>query len=145
LEVKENAVGIWKKTINMDDIDQWCKNNMVEHIGIRITDVGDDYIKATMPVDHRTHQPMGILHGGASVVLAETLGSIAANLAVKDPYYCVGMEINANHIKSAFDDYVTGTVNPVHIGKSTHVWDITIRDKDEELICVSRITLAVLK
>ena len=137
-------MGIWKKIINMDDINQWCKNNMVEHIGIRITDVGDDYIKATMPVDQRTHQPMGILHGGASVVLAETLGSIAANLAVKDPFYCVGMEINANHIKSAFGDYVIGTVSPVHIGKSTHVWDITIRDKDEELICVSRITLAVL-
>ena len=138
-------MGIWKKKINIDDINQWSKNTMVEHVGIHVIEVGDDYLKATMPVDNRTHQPMGILHGGASVVLAETLGSIAANLAVKDPYYCVGMEINANHVKSAFGDYVTGTVNPVHIGKSTHVWDITICDKEEELICVSRITLAVLK
>lgn len=138
-------MGIWAKKIDMDDLNQWSKNTMVEHIGIRVVEVGDDYLKATMPVDKRTHQPMGILHGGASVVLAETLGSIAANLAVKDPYYCVGMEINANHVKSAFSDDVTGTVRPVHIGKSTHVWDITICDKEDELICVSRITLAVLK
>ena len=138
-------MGIWAKKIDIDDLNQWSKNTMVEHIGIRVVEVGDDYLKATMPVDKRTHQPMGILHGGASVVLAETLGSIAANLAVKDPYYCVGMEINANHVKSAFSDDVTGTVRPVHIGKSTHVWDITICDKEDELICVSRITLAVLK
>ena len=138
-------MGIWAKKNDIDDLNQWSKNTMVEHIGIRVVEVGDDYLKATMPVDKRTHQPMGILHGGASVVLAETLGSIAANLAVKDPYYCVGMEINANHVKSAFSDDVTGTVRPVHIGKSTHVWDITICDKEDELICVSRITLAVLK
>jgi len=138
-------VGIWAKKIDIDDINQMSKNTMVEHIGIRFIEVGDDYLKATMPVDKRTHQPMGILHGGASVVLAETLGSIAANLAVKDPYYCVGMEINANHVKSAFSDDVTGTVRPVHIGKSTHVWDIAICDKEDALVCVSRITLAVLK
>jgi 1,4-dihydroxy-2-naphthoyl-CoA hydrolase len=143
--MKEKSVRIWAKKIDIDDLNQWSKNTMVEHIGIRVVEVGDDYLKATMPVDKRTHQPMGILHGGASVVLAETLGSIAANLAVKDPYYCVGMEINANHVKSAFSDDVTGTVRPVHIGKSTHVWDITICDKENELICVSRITLAVLK
>lgn len=138
-------MGIWAKKIDICDINQMSKNTMVEHIGIHVIEVGDDYLKAIMPVDKRTHQPMGLLHGGASVVLAETLGSIAANLAVKDPYYCVGMEINANHVKSAFSDDVTGTVRPVHLGKSTHVWDITICDKEDELICVSRITLAVLK
>ncbi len=138
-------MGIWKKKYDLDKINQWGHNTMVEHIGIRVVEMGDDYLKATMPVDKRTHQPMGILHGGASVVLAESLGSIAANLAVADPHYCVGMEINANHIKSVSGDYVTGTVSPVHIGKSTHVWDISIRNKESELICVSRITLAVLK
>lgn len=118
---------------------------MVSHLGIEFTEVGDDFICATMPVDHRTHQPLGLLHGGASVALAETLGSIAATLTVdRKTQYCVGLEINANHIKSIREGKVLGTVRPIHIGKKTHVWDIKITNEQNELISVSRITIAVI-
>jgi 1,4-dihydroxy-2-naphthoyl-CoA hydrolase len=118
---------------------------MVQHLGIRFLDVGEDYLKASMPVDQRTIQPAGILHGGASVALAETLGSVAANLCI-DPTkkLCVGMEINANHVKTARAGHVIGIVKPIHIGNSTQIWETRIRDEDEDLICISRITLAVL-
>jgi len=118
---------------------------MVEHVGIVITEIGDDYLKGTMAVDHRTVQPMGILHGGASVALAETLGSIAANLVVDDAKkYCVGLDINANHIRSANSGMVTGTAKPLHIGSSTQVWGIEIVDEKNRLVCISRLTMAVL-
>ncbi|MCB0489513.1 MAG: hotdog fold thioesterase [Cyclobacteriaceae bacterium] len=118
---------------------------MVGHLGIEFTEVGEDYLCATMPVDHRTHQPMGLLHGGASVALAETLGSVAATCCVNlNTQYCVGLEINANHIKSAREGIVTGKVTPIHIGKKTHVWEIRITNAMSELICVSRITMAVI-
>ncbi|MBT8136132.1 MAG: hotdog fold thioesterase [Gammaproteobacteria bacterium] len=118
---------------------------MAEHLGILITEIGDDYIQATMPVDDRTRQPMGLLHGGASVVLAETLGSVAANLAV-DParFACVGLEINANHVRAVHRGQVTGNARPVHIGRSTQVWQIEIHDDENRLVCLSRITLSVL-
>ena len=118
---------------------------MVEHLGIEFTAVGEDYLEATMPVDKRTHQPIGLLHGGASVALAETLGSVGANYCV-DPekQYCVGLEINANHIRSVRSGYVKGTARPVHLGKRTHVWEIRIVNEQNELVCVSRITMAVL-
>jgi len=118
---------------------------MVEHLGIEFTEVGEDYLVAKMPVDRRTHQPMGLLHGGASVALAETLGSVAATLTV-DPslQHCVGLEINANHIKSVRSGFVYGKTTPVHIGKKTQVWEIRITDDQQQLICISRITLAVI-
>ncbi|PWJ40871.1 hotdog fold thioesterase [Sediminitomix flava] len=120
-------------------------NNMVGHIGIKFTEVSDGCLKATMPVDHRTKQPMGLLHGGASAVLAETLGSVGAlcyiDMATQAP---VGLEINCNHIKSAREGFVTGTATPIHLGKRTHVWEIKIHDEDENLICISRMTVAII-
>lgn len=119
---------------------------MGHFIGMEWVELGDRFLKARMPVDERTKQPYGLLHGGASCVLAETLGSVASALIV-DPekFICVGLEINANHIRSAREGYVTGTCTPIHIGASTHVWDIRIHDEKEKLICVSRLTVAVLK
>lgn len=118
---------------------------MLEHLGIVFTDVGEDYISATLPVDRRTLQPFGLLHGGASVTLAETLGSVAASLCVdQSKQYCVGLEINANHVKSAREGIVTGTVRPIHIGKRTQVWEIRIVNPQNELISISRITMAVI-
>jgi 1,4-dihydroxy-2-naphthoyl-CoA hydrolase len=120
-------------------------NTMVEHIGIKFIAIGKDFLEATMPVDHRTHQPFGLLHGGASVALAETMGSVAAMCCV-DPLkqFCVGLEINANHIKSVRNGIVKGITKPVHIGKKTQVWEIRITTEEGELVCISRITMAVL-
>lgn len=118
---------------------------MLEHLGIQFTRIGDGTIEARMPVDHRTHQPFGILHGGASVALAETLGSVAAMLCLDGAtQYCVGLDINANHIKSVKEGFVIGRVNPIHVGKKTHVWEIKITSEKEELVCISRITMAIL-
>jgi len=118
---------IWFSPFALEEVQQRGKGTMVEHLGITITALGDDFLKGTMPVDHRTVQPMGILHGGASVALAETLGSLAANLVVdKDKKYCVGLDINANHIRSAKHGLVTGTAKPLHLGSSTQVWSIEI-------------------
>lgn len=129
-----------------DILNQSSKNTMVEHLGIEYTEVGPDFITAKMPVDYRTHQPLGFLHGGASAALAETLGSIAANMVIdQDKYYCVGLEINANHIRRIRKGWVTGTARPVHIGKSTQVWEIKIINEKQQLVCISRLTLAVIK
>ena len=119
---------------------------MSEHIGIEFLEIGKDFIKGRLPVDHRTRQPYGLLHGGASCVLAETLGSVASYLIV-DPsqYYCVGIEINANHIRSAREGFVSGVCSPLHIGASTHVWDIRITDEAKKLVCISRLTVAIMK
>ncbi|KYG74244.1 thioesterase [Roseivirga spongicola] len=129
----------------LDIINQMGRNTLVEHLGIEMIELGKDYLVAKMPVDHRTHQPLGMLHGGASVVLAETLGSVAATLTV-DPekQYCVGLDINANHIKSAREGYVFGKTTPIHVGKKTQVWEIKITNDEDQLICISRITMAVL-
>ncbi|MDF2386430.1 hotdog fold thioesterase [Nostoc ellipsosporum NOK] len=117
---------------------------MGEHLGIEWTEVGEDYLQARMPVDDRTRQPYGLLHGGASCVLAETIGSVASAMVVDHTkFYCVGMEINANHLRSARDGYVTGTARPLHLGGTTHVWDIRITNEAGELVCVSRLTVAV--
>ena len=123
-------MSIWFKPYTLESVQQRGRNTMVEHIGIQITELGGDYLRGIMPVDQRTVQPMGILHGGASIALAETLGSIAANLVI-DPekYYCVGLDINGNHIRAAKGGWVTGTALPVHIGSSTQVWTIEIRDE----------------
>jgi 1,4-dihydroxy-2-naphthoyl-CoA hydrolase len=122
------------------------EETMVNHLGIVFTGIGDDYLEATMPVDHRTKQPMGLLHGGANVALAETLGSLAASLTIdQTKQACVGLEINANHIKSARDGKVKGIAKPIHIGKTTQVWEIKIYNEAEQLCCISRITMAILE
>ena len=138
---------IWfKKDLSLTDFISLGKQTIAEILDIRFTEVGADFIKATMPVDHRTHQPYGLLHGGASCVLAETLGSIAsAKVIDPEKFICVGIEINANHIRSVRSGLVTGITTPIHIGASTHVWDIKIYDERDKLICVSRLTVAILK
>ncbi len=130
---------------SLENINNFSKGCMVEHLGIEIYEIGNDYVKGKMPVDERTKQPLGLLHGGASVALAETLGSIAAT-ACLDPttQFAVGLEINANHIKSAKDGHVYGTARPIHTGRNTHVWEIRIENEKKELVCVSRITLSIM-
>jgi 1,4-dihydroxy-2-naphthoyl-CoA hydrolase len=125
-------------------LNRFSQKTLVEHLGIEITDIGDDYLTGTMPVDARTHQPFGLLHGGASVALAETLGSIAGNLSVKPDQMVVGLEINANHLRSVRSGLVTGTARPFHVGGRTQVWEIDIRNEANERVCVSRLTLAVV-
>lgn len=138
-------MSIWKEKITLTSAAQRAANTMVDHLGIEYTEVGDDYLKAKMPVDHRTHQPLGIMHGGASCVLAETVGSTAANFCVdRTKQYCVGLDINTNHIRSIKQGYVIATAKPFHLGRSTQVWHIEIRDEQERLISVTRLTMAVL-
>ncbi len=122
------------------------RNTLVEHLDIRITEIGPDYLRATMPVSPRTHQPMGVLHGGASVALAETVGSVAANLCV-DPatHVCLGQEVNANHLRPVSSGLVTATARPYHLGSRSQVWQIEIRDARDKLVCVSRLTMAVVE
>lgn len=138
---------IWfNKEQTLAGFDQWNRHTMGEHLGMQYSEIGDDYLKATMPVDHRTHQPYGLLHGGASAALAETLGSVASALVI-DPekFICVGIEINANHVRGVKSGFVTGTCTPIHIGATTHVWDIRIHDERNKLVCISRLTVAILK
>ena len=136
----------FSKNVDLDFLDKMGKNTMVEHLGIKFTRIGEDFLEATMPVDYRTKQPMGLLHGGANVVLAETLGSVASSLMVNpDTHYCVGLEINANHLKAITGGQVRGITNAIHIGKKTQVWEIKIYTEKEELSCISRITIAVLE
>ena len=138
---------IWfKKDLQLTDIALLGKNSMGEHIGIELTKLGPDYLQARMPVDNRTKQPYGLLHGGASCVLAETLGSVASALVIDTAQFnCVGLEINANHIRGVREGFVTGIATPLHLGSTTHVWDIKIYDEREKLVCVSRLTVAILK
>ena len=136
---------IWSIKPEINEVNKMSENTMLSTLGIEFTEMGDDYIKATMPVDHRTHQPMGLLHGGASAALAETLGSFASHLVVDNTKYdCVGLEINANHIRSKTGGFVTGTAKPIHLGSKTHIWEIKIEDERGKLICISRLTIAVL-
>jgi len=138
-------MSIWSVQSTLEGLNGFSRNTMVEHIGIEFLEIGDDYIKARMPVDHRTIQPLGLLHGGASVALAETLGSVAAYLCVDaSQKTCVGLDINANHIRSATSGFVYGIVRPIHIGGSTQVWEIRITNEQDKLVCISRITMAVL-
>ena len=140
-------MAIWfKKDFSLADLATMGKGTMGEHIGIEWAAVGEDFLSARMPVDHRTRQPYGLLHGGASVALAETLGSVAAAMVVDHAkFYCVGLEINANHVRSVREGFVTGIAKPLHIGASTHVWEIKIYDERDKLVCVSRLTVAILK
>jgi 1,4-dihydroxy-2-naphthoyl-CoA hydrolase len=135
----------FKATVNLDTLNRMSVNTMVQHLGIQFVEVGTDFLVAKMPVDHRTHQPMGLLHGGASVALAETLGSVAAHCTIDmTKSYCVGLEINANHLKAAREGFVFGTARPIHVGRSTQVWEIRIENEKKELVCISRITMAIL-
>jgi 1,4-dihydroxy-2-naphthoyl-CoA hydrolase len=140
-------MAIWyDPALTIEHLHPLGRNTMGEHLGIEFTEIGEDYLKARMPVDHRTHQPYGLLHGGASVALAETLGSVAAAFVVnKEKYDCVGLEINANHVRGVRDGFVTATARPIHLGKTTHVWDIRIHDDRDKLVCISRLTVAILK
>lgn len=135
---------IWKQPVDMAPFAPIIDKTIVGRLGIAFTEFGPDFICAAMPVDHRTIQPMGILHGGASVVLAETLGSVASFLALDADHYAVGLQITANHLKQVRTGKVTGTVRPVHLGRTTHVWDITIENAAGEPVCVSRLTMAVM-
>lgn len=138
-------MSIWFRKPTLEEANQHFDITILGVLGIRFTEVGDDYITGTMPVDTRTHQPFGILHGGASVVLAESLGSLAANFCVDSAkFYCVGLDINANHMRSVRSGTVTGTARPVHLGKSTQVWEIRIVDDANKPVCISRLTMAVL-
>jgi 1,4-dihydroxy-2-naphthoyl-CoA hydrolase len=138
-------MSIWKQSTDLARINGWSTNTMMATLGIAFTAVGDDWLSATMPVDHRTHQPFGLLHGGASVVLAETVGSTAAMLAL-DPAIevAVGLDINANHIRGVRSGLVTGTAKAVHLGRSTQVWEIRITNEEDYLVCLSRLTMAVV-
>ena len=136
---------IWKRPWTLDDVNSRNPGTLNEALGIRVTEIGEDYLRGTMPCDARTKQPFGLLHGGANVALAETLGSIAGLMALEDGAgRTVGIEINANHVRGVRDGIVTGTARPVHVGRSTQVWAIRIEDEEGRLSCISRITLAVV-
>lgn len=138
-----NKMAIWKTQTTLEELTARAKNTLIEHLGIEFLEIGDDYLKARMPVDERTKQTAGILHGGASVALAETIGSIAARLCVNnDNKGIVGLEINANHIKAVIDGWVTGIAKSLHIGITTQVWEIKMYNDAEMLVCVSRLTVA---
>ena len=138
-------MAIWKQPVTLDQFNALNRDTMMQAIGIVFTEVGEDFLRATMPVDARTHQPYGLLHGGASVALAETLGS-AAGMMLVDPAreIVVGIEINANHLRGVKSGIVTGTARALHIGRSTQVWEIRIEDEGQRLVCISRLTLAVV-
>ena len=138
-------MSLWKQPADLARLNDWSANTMMEALGIRITAVGDDWLAGSMPVDQRTHQPYGLLHGGASVALAETLGSTAAMLTL-DPEreLAVGLDINANHIRGVRCGTVTGTAKALHIGRTTQVWEIRIENEEGALVCISRITMAVI-
>lgn len=136
-------MSIWKQEVVLEQLHGGQSINTL--LDIRFEDFGDDWISASMPVDHRTHQPYGILHGGASVVLAETLGSTASYLCIdNDKFYCVGLEVNANHLKAVRTGRVTAVARPVHLGRTTHVWDIRLHNGEGEATCISRLTMAVV-
>ena len=137
-------MSLWKKPTTLALITASSANTAVSHLGIEFTEVGDDFLRARVPVDERTRQPFGILHGGVSVVLAETLGSIGAFYACPEGHRGVGLDINANHIRAASSGWVTGTARAVHIGRTTQVWQIDMVNDAGELTCVSRITMAIL-
>lgn len=138
-------MSIWKKNISLEALNRTSKNTLIEHLQIEYTAFTDNTLSATMPVSSITHQPLGMLHGGASVVLAETLGSLAANYCVDNDHYCVGLDINANHVRAMRSGFVIGTARPLHLGVSTQVWQIDITNEKQRLVCTSRLTIAVKK
>lgn len=138
-------MAIWQVELTLPVLEARGKNTMVEHLGIEFIEIGDDFLVAKMPIDSRTKQPLGIMHGGASCVLAETIGSTAANCCVDiSKFYCVGLDINTNHIRSIKEGFAIGTAKPFHLGRTTQVWGIEIRNEHQQLISVNRLTLSVL-
>ncbi|KTD47940.1 esterase [Legionella quinlivanii] len=137
---------IWSREITIEQLNQYIENTMSEVLGMEFVEIGDDFLKASMPVNERTRQPFGLLHGGANVALAETVASMAAN-GVIDPqkYYCVGLEINANHLRAVKEGVVTAIATPIHLGRTTQVWEINIFDEGGKKTCVSRMTAAIVK
>jgi len=139
---------LWKRVPDVAELQQTTKGTLLEHLGLTIEGVGDDWISLRMPVDHRTIQPYGILHGGASLALAESLGSLASVLCIEDPstHTPVGVEINANHLRPVPDgQFVIGTLSPIRIGRRMHVWNIEIRDPQDRLVCISRLTIMIVE
>src|SRR5882672_9151876 len=136
-------MSIWfHKDLSLDQLGPLMPNTMAEYLGIEWVEIGDDFLRAKMPVDHRTKQPYGLLHGGASCVLSETVGSVASAMVVDhSKFVCVGLEINANQVRSAREGFVTGIARPLHLGLNTHVWDIKIQDELGKLVCISRLTI----
>lgn len=137
-------MSIWQRPVTLEGLNASSANTTIAHLGIEFTAVGDDFLEARVPVDARTHQPFGLLHGGVSVVLAETLGSTGANCVLPPDQYAVGLDINANHLRGVRSGWVSGRATAVHIGRTTQVWQIDMRNEKGELTCVSRITMAVL-
>lgn len=135
---------IWRKEYTVDELNARPKGHIGALVGIEFTDIGNNSLSARMPVDERTHQPYGILHGGASVVLAETLGSVASNMIIDEKYIGVGLEVNANHLRPVRSGFVTGICKPIHIGAKTHVWDIKLYDDRGKMSCISRLTVAII-
>lgn len=135
---------IWTTPFTLEDLTRRCAGTAIEHLGIEFLEIGDDFLRGRVPVDHRTRQPFGILHGGVSVVLAETLGSVGAVCSCPPDHHAVGLDINANHLRAVPDGWVTGTARPVHRGRSTHVWQIDMVDDRGRASCVSRITMSIL-
>lgn len=136
---------MFQRSVTVEELNALSRNTLMVPLGIRFTEIGPDYLRGTMPVDARTHQPYGLLHGGASAALAETLGSTAAGMCVGEGEGVVGIEINANHLSGVREGLVTGTARPLHVGRSTQVWEIRIEDEAGKLVCVSRLTLAVIR
>jgi len=138
-------MAIWFGEVPLEAVQERNRGTLVEALGIELVARGDDFLTGRMPVDQRTHQPAHVLHGGASVALAETLASWVATFAVdREKHHCVGLEINANHVRSVASGWVTGTARPVHLGRSTQIWEVRIVDEQDRLVCISRITMAVL-
>ncbi|HXB19230.1 MAG TPA: hotdog fold thioesterase [Steroidobacteraceae bacterium] len=138
-------MSIWRTTATPAELNERGSRTLPGYLGIRVTEIGADFLRATMPVNEHTHQPFGVLHGGASVALAETVGSLAAMLCIDPAYIALGQDINANHVRSVSSGLVTATARPFHLGRSSHVWHIEIRDEQERLVCVSRLTMAVVE
>ena len=139
-------MSIWKSPLTVQEMNSLHEGTMVPHLGINFVDIGADFLSATMPVDQRTRQPYGLLHGGASVVLAETVGSMGAVMCIDmQEYQCVGQEINANHVRAGRSGLVTGTARPVHLGGRSHVWAIDIVNDAGKLVCTSRLTVAIIR
>ncbi len=137
---------IWFAPVTLDEINRRARHSLCDHLAIEFIEIGDNSLSASMPVDTRTMQPMGILHGGATCALAETVGSAAANYCIDQAHYvCVGLEINVNHIKSVRGGRIIGKASPLHLGKTTQVWDIQVRTEQNLLVAVSRLTMAVLQ
>jgi 1,4-dihydroxy-2-naphthoyl-CoA hydrolase len=135
---------IWKRGYTIQELNSRPKNHIGGLLGIEFTSIENDSLSARMPVDERTYQPYGILHGGASVVLAETLGSVASNMIIDEKYIAVGLEVNANHLRPVRSGFVTGICKPIHIGGKTHVWDIRLYENKGKMSCISRLTVAII-